>query len=743
MRGRWLRASALAALVCLCVLVISGQAGADTTQTLTVEVVPAEEGQPLKFLVKLSAGPDSATFKYATEDGTAVAPGDYTAIETRDGTVEAGGELEIPVQTKPDAIDEFDETVVLNLTEIANATNTSATATGTITDADDDDPPTVVIEDVVVKEAAVTVPLSVTLSGPSGKPVSIEYRVGEASNATAGQDFKLAAGKLEFAPGATTKSIPVEILQDTRNESDEIVYVVFFNHVNVQTNDLEGKVTIEDDGDAPNAPKVPNASVVEGTPADGDPATTDLEFLISLAGPRPQTTFTYRTVTGSASAADLVEVGGAPVVLPASSQASPPPVSLKIKVRKDAIDELEETFTLELLNPSTDQVVATAIGTIEDDDNNSALSVGDASADEPRAATGSLGFTVSLSQASERPVSVAWRTENGTATAGSDYTAAAGVVEFAPGEKAKQVTVELLADGVSEANETLRLLLSDPQGVGPGKLVDAEAQGTIVDANAPPSLSISDTVTREGEGATFTVTLSGTTDRTVTVNFGTVDGTAKAGSDYVARVGTLSFAPGEKTKSLSVTVTDDTAAEPMEDFSMRLGDVVNGAITKSSGRALIEASDTAPAAPAPPVGTPAARPGPTAVKAPRMVLGPRTVPVTAAGVARMTVTCQRTSPIACAGTVELERAARPLLKLGKKAFTVRKGAKGVAGVKLSARSLAILRRNGTMRVRVIVVYKTSAGSARAVPGIVTLLAPKPAKPKPKPAEKPTQVEVTP
>ena len=117
-----------------------------------------------------------------------------------------------------------------------------------------------------------------------------------------------------------------------------------------------------------------------------------------------------------------------------------------------------------------------------------------------------------------------------------------------------------------------------------------------------------------------------------------------------------------------------------------------------------------------------------------MILGPRTVSIGANGVARMLVTCQKLSPIGCAGTVELERAARPLLKLGKKTFTVKKGAKGYASVKLSAKTLRLLRKNGTMRVKVIVLVKTSTKTMKVSPGIITLKATKAllrAKPKPR------------
>ena len=66
-----------------------------------------------------------------------------------------------------------------------------------------------------------------------------------------------------------------------------------------------------------------------------------------------------------------------------------------------------------------------------------------------------------------------------------------------------------------------------------------------------------------------------------------------------------------------------------------------------------------------------------------MILGPRTVSIGANGLARMQVTCEKISPNCVAGSVELERAAKPLLKLGKKTFTVKKGGKGYASIKLS------------------------------------------------------------
>ena len=141
--------------------------------------------------------------------------------------------------------------------------------------------------------------------------------------------------------------------------------------------------------------------------------------------------------------------------------------------------------------------------------------------------------------------------------------------------------------------------------------------------------------------------------RTVTVRFNTADGTAQAGSDYSARVGSLTFAPGEKTKTITVTVLDDAAAESVEEFSVVLGDPVNATITKARGVATIEASDRSLDPPTivtpgttPPTGTPQNQPNTTTKQlVPRMILGPRTVMVGVNGLAKMQVICQKVSPI--------------------------------------------------------------------------------------------------
>ena len=110
-----------------------------------------------------------------------------------------------------------------------------------------------------------------------------------------------------------------------------------------------------------------------------------------------------------------------------------------------------------------------------------ALSVVDAEVEEAEGAT--LDFVVTLSRAHSSETSVGYATADGTATAGSDYTAASGTLTFAPGETGKTVSVTVLDDAHDEGSETLTLTLSSPSGA---VVADGEATGTITNTDAMP-----------------------------------------------------------------------------------------------------------------------------------------------------------------------------------------------------------------------------------------------------------------
>jgi hypothetical protein len=229
----------------------------------------------------------------------------------------------------------------------------------------------------------------------------------------------------------------------------------------------------------------------------------------------------------------------------------------------------------------------------------SAFSIDDVGMAEGNSGTTSFTFTVTLSPASTGPVTVDFATADGTAAAPGDYTAASGTLTFAPGELTKTITVSANGDTLCEPDETFFVNLSNP--TGGATIDDAQGQGTVM--NDDPcllSLSIDDVTVTEGNAgmtsAVFTVTLSQASTTPVTVDFATADGTATAPGDYAATSGTLTFAPGETTKTIAVSVNGDTLVEPDETFFVNLSNPTGGAtIDDAQGEGTIVNDDLSPA----------------------------------------------------------------------------------------------------------------------------------------------------
>ncbi|MCC5069121.1 putative Ig domain-containing protein [Xanthomonas campestris] len=218
------------------------------------------------------------------------------------------------------------------------------------------------------------------------------------------------------------------------------------------------------------------------------------------------------------------------------------------------------------------------------------LSINDVSVNEGNAGTSNATFTVSLSQpAGAGGVSFDIATADGSATAGVDYVASSLTGQTIPaGSSSATFTVLVNGDTLSEPNKTFFVNVSNVSGAG---VSDAQGQGTIVNDDALPSLSIDDVSVNEGNSgtttATFTVTLSAASGQTVSVNYASADGTATAGSDYVARSGTLTFAPGTTAQGVAITVNGDTALEPNETFSVGLSGASNASIARATGAGTI------------------------------------------------------------------------------------------------------------------------------------------------------------
>lgn len=138
-----------------------------------------------------------------------------------------------------------------------------------------------------------------------------------------------------------------------------------------------------------------------------------------------------------------------------------------------------------------------------------------------------------------------------------------------------------------------------------GLALNGETQGGEPPAPpaTPPAITVADAAIEEGQAGTrelvFTVTLDRPAAGSVTVDYATADGTARAGQDYVATQGRLTFAPGETSRTIRVTVTGDAAVEADEALLLRLSSPVGATLADAEAIGTIRNDDVAPPAPLP------------------------------------------------------------------------------------------------------------------------------------------------
>ncbi|MGI8810038.1 MAG: Calx-beta domain-containing protein [Acidimicrobiales bacterium] len=213
------------------------------------------------------------------------------------------------------------------------------------------------------------------------------------------------------------------------------------------------------------------------------------------------------------------------------------------------------------------------------------LSIADTSVTEGDSGTAVATFTITRSPGSSAPSSVQWSTSDGSAVSPGDYVPVAPTtVVFATGETAKTVSVTVNGDTAVEPNDGFTVSLSSPSGA---VIADGTAVGRILNDDTA-AISINDATVSEGnagtKAATFTISRTGATGGPASVRWFTADSTAIAPGDYVAATpATVEFGAGQTTRTLSVVVQGDTAAEADETFVVRLEAATGASIGDGTG----------------------------------------------------------------------------------------------------------------------------------------------------------------
>lgn len=338
------------------------------------------------------------------------------------------------------------------------------------------------------------------------------------------------------------------------------------------------------------APAFAAAGDITVADADVDESVGSVAIVVTLEAP-------FADVTVTLSTADATAVNGSDFTWSAQTVTlTAGPNTFLIPVIDDALDENSQTFSVLISAASGGTIVDdTGLVILRDDDPEPTLSINPASGQlEGDSGTTSIVFDITLSAPSGRFVTVSFATSDGTATAGVDYAATTGTVNFAPGTVSIPVTVDAYGDTTYEIDEQFGIALSSPVAA---TISSGTGTGTVANDDALPTLTVSDQVTPEFSGAsTFTVTRTGATEVPITVDYATADGSATAPADYTSRTGTLTFAPSPAsvaTQTVSVPIVDDAVAEPGETFTLALSNAVD-ASAGSPGTTTISDDDSVP-----------------------------------------------------------------------------------------------------------------------------------------------------
>jgi hypothetical protein len=336
--------------------------------------------------------------------------------------------------------------IVSTTTDVERPTSGDTTVTFTVTISPSNE------------DADVSVPY-LTVNGPAGTTPAI-----------AGTDYDFASGTLVFAPGVTTQTVTVTVLPSTVPSLDKSFDLDITAPSGFVSADLVTPAVLVNEA-------FPVASIASAA-VTRDPIANELvSMAVTLDQPAPFVT-SVQVATTPGTASDTTDFNAAQytVYFPAGTTSE----IVTFEVLPGTNPQLNKTFTVGLVYPlkmtvsptagtSTVTIVSNVLPTV---------SASDATVTESVAGATTMAFTVSLDASLPQATTVNYTTVDGTALAGTDYTAVSGTLTFTAGEVSQQVVVPISRRFVAAQTLTFGLDLSDPSG---GVVLGSNATGTIVD----------------------------------------------------------------------------------------------------------------------------------------------------------------------------------------------------------------------------------------------------------------------
>jgi hypothetical protein len=534
---------------------------------LSIDDVQVGEGQAggALFTVSLSAPPaiplGTTSVSFATSDGSAsAAAGDYVAtagsLSFPPGVTARTVSVPVPADAAPDSTRDF----FVLLGGAQNGVLARSRGEAWILDPSASQRLQFSAPSYAADETRATVLVTVTRTGPPTGTVSVQYSSSEGT-AAAGVRYTAVSGTLTFAPGITSQSFKLPILNDANVEGPQTVLLALSSPSGRAAlgTPSTAVVTIRDD-DVGEAVQFGAATYVS---PQGGKATV----VVTRTGPTSLPVGVhYATSAGTAQpGVNYNDVSGDLSFAPGIKTRT-----FSVPLLKETLDQGDRTVLLSLSNASGAALgsPSTAVLVIQDKDTAGALQFSVA-AYVAKVDGGGASITV-MRNGAAAGVTVGYATADGTASAAAgDYLPVAGTLSFAAGVATQSFVVPIANNG-PKGDQTVKLLLSSPTG---GATLGARATALLTIQSPTTELQFSAaaySVSETGGQATITVTRGGPTTGAVSVDYATSDGSALAGRDYLPASGTLSFAPGVKSRTFVVTVSDAALLEPSLTLNLAL-----------------------------------------------------------------------------------------------------------------------------------------------------------------------------
>ncbi|PZU07238.1 Calx-beta domain-containing protein [Sphingomonas sp.] len=558
------------------------------TFTLAADVATNESGIAQTFTVIRGGGSvGAATVSYVVTPSGAnpVDAADFGGSLPYGSVTFADGEVSktIVLPIADDTVFEPDETYTLTLTGTTAGTLGAGTATGTILNDDAPAPVgTFSLEgDVASSEDGGTQTFTVTRTGGNGGAATISYAVaGSGTNPADADDFggALPSGTITFADGETSRTITIPVSADSAFEKDE-TYTLTLTGTTAGTIDQATAVgTIENDDPTPSTMQIFSADFADYTAAGFSPGASaasgqldsNVWRIVGLSDlPNPEYGFT----AGSGDFGRGVINGSAD---PTGGGTYSPSANHAIVLQPTGSDVDNGGF-IEARIQNTSGATATSF---------------DVAFDWAYRNSGGRSQNVQLAYSTDG-TSFTTVPDAAFSTPGAADAAVAGVFS--------NQNVAVTVDGTVAAGGYLYLRWINTGSTGSGNRdeIGIDNVGVTAHLSTTPTAGVANISFAEGNDATtyayFTVTRSNGAGA-ASVDYATADGSALAGTDYVATSGTVSFEAGETSKTIAVQILGDTIHEANETFTLNLSNPIGFEVPAATATATIVNDDTGPVA---------------------------------------------------------------------------------------------------------------------------------------------------